>query len=296
MPILNDPASPVSVFAPSVHVLTAEPDAPVPADLSFDAILRHFPGLAEAEAVCWTGSTAAGWGNELSDIDLFVLSDKELELPVDPTMETWPSSDKSGVSWFNWMGRSGDVFFDLQVWPTRALETVLSPFLAAEEPEFCGFTEYLQDFVYRISIGVPLLNTGYFEGARELIGRSSYRRALARTLKTRAENQLNDYAGQLAAGDELSARISALLAAHTTADHCLVLSGDLCRRPKWLLRRLDATPACGMSVAEFRSEVLDGARPGESDGDCATRTARWTLSHLIRVEAEALSVGRADST
>lgn len=290
MDAANTLTEPGPLFAPVVQVLTPEPEKPMPPDLSFSAILKRFPGLAEAEAVCWTGSTAAGWGNALSDVDLYVFSDHELELPVDDTMETWPSSDKSGVRWHNWMGRYGDVCVDLETWPTETLATVLVPYLAADEPEFCGLSENLQDFVYRLSIAVPLKNDAYFDRVRQLIDRSSYRRSLARSLKSLAENQLNDLAGQLASGDVISARFSATLAAYFAADHCLVLAGELCRRRKWLLRRLQATPACGISVDEYRAEVLDGARPGESERDCAVRTARWAQSHLIRVEPQALTL------
>jgi hypothetical protein len=280
---------PGSTFTPVVQVLTPEPRVPTAPDLSFGGILGRFPGLAKADAVCWSGSTAAGWGNALSDVDLFAFSDQELELPVDETMETWPSSDKTGVQWHNWMGRYGDVCVDLEVWPTAALATVLAPYLGPDEPEFCGLSDELQDFIYRLSIAVPLSNNAYFERMRDLIDRSSYRRSLGRSIKTFAENQLTDVAGQLESEDVRTARFSATLAAYTAADHCLVLAADLCRGRKWLLRRLEATPACGITVDEYRAEVLDGARPGESDRDCAVRTARWAQAQLIRVEPQALT-------
>lgn len=280
-----------TAFAPTLQVLTPEPAAPTQPDLSFAAILQRFPGLAESEAVCWTGSTAAGWGNVLSDVDLFVFSDRTIDLPIDDTMEAWASSDKSGMRWLSWMGRYDDVCVDLQVWPTDALATVLEPYLGADEPEFCGLSVDLQDFVYRVSIGVALKDEDYFDRMRVVIRRSSYRRSLARQLKSIAENQLNDVAGQLASGDIMSARLAATLAAYTAADHCLVLAGELCRRQKWLLRRLEATPSCGISVAEYRTVVLDGASNGEPELDCAVRIARWAQSHLIRVESEALSIG-----
>lgn len=276
-------------FAPQIDVLTQQPGSLQVPDLSFEAILGHFPGLAEADAVCLTGSTAAGWGNTFSDIDLFVFSDIDLDLPVDETMETWPGTDRSGIKWFNWMGRYGDARVDLKVWPTDTLSKVLQPYFAEDEPEFSSLGIDAEDFVYRVSIASALKNPQFFAEMRDLLDRSSYRRSLARALKVTAENALTDVAGQLASGDVLSARISAVLSASTTADACLVIAGELCRRPKWLLRRIEATPACGIGVDEYRAVVLDGRLPSETDEQCALRVARWAQSHLVRAEAKILA-------
>jgi hypothetical protein len=271
------------MFNPTVQVIAAQPRDLTPPDLSFDALLKHFPGLAEAEAVCMTGSTAAGWGNSFSDIDLYAFSDKELDLPIDPTMETWPGSDPSGVRWHNWMGVYDDARIDLKVWPTSAIPTLLAPYLNSEI-EFCSVTDNMMDFIYRFSIGIPYKNEGFFQQMKDLLASSSYQRSLARYLKAGVENRLTDVAGQLESGDYMSARVSAMLAADWMTDAALVLSGELCRRQKWLLRRLEKTPQCGIGVDEYRSMILDGARPGESDGDCARRMARWTQSQLVRLE------------
>lgn len=149
-------------FKPTLHVLSEQPRQLQPADRSFEGILRHFPGLAEADAVCFTGSVAAGWGNQFSDIDIYAFSDAKLDLPVDDTMETWPGKDPSGLSWHNWMGRYGDSRVDIQVWPTEALSIALAPCLKGE-PEFFAVQGAVPDFVYRFSIGVPLKNEEFFK-------------------------------------------------------------------------------------------------------------------------------------
>jgi hypothetical protein len=277
------------MFNPTIDVLAAQPRVRRQPDLSFEGILKHFPGLAEAEAVCRTGSTAAGWGNTFSDFDLYVFSDRELDLPVDETMETWPGSDPSGLRWHNWMGVYDDARIDLVVWPTNTLATALAPHLGPEV-EVCTLSDFLQDFIYRLSIGIPLKNEEFFREMWDLLDRSSYRRSLARFMKGWAENCLMDVAGQLDAGDEMSARVSAGLAAAKAADACLILAGELCRREKWLLRRLERKPECGIGVQEYRSVVLNGPRPGESDGDCALRVARWAQAHLVRLDGAFLTV------
>ncbi|MFE0174059.1 hypothetical protein ACFWZ2_17230 [Streptomyces sp. NPDC059002] len=236
-----------------------------------------------------TGSTAAGWGNTFSDIDLYAFADEKLDLPVDPTMETWQSSDPStGVRVTIWMGAYGDQRVDLRVWPTNTLATVLAPYLE-KEVEFCNSSDALQDFIYRLSIGVPLKNPDFFKEMRELLQSSSYGRSLARYLKADAENCLTDVMGQLDSGDYKTARVSAGLAAGFLTDAALTLNGELCRRKKWVLRRLESTPQCGIGVDEYRHMVLDGLRPGESDADCALRVARWTQSHIVRLEDTFLS-------
>lgn len=277
-------------FEPTVTVLASAPAVLAPPDLTYASLRGRFPGLDAAQAVCWTGSTAAGWGNALSDIDLYAFADVEIELPCDDTSETWPRDDRSGVRWSNWMGRYGDACVDLKIWPLDALEAILAPYRSTDEPESCGLSDDMQDFIYRVSIAVALRDDdAFFVRARSAILDSCYNRALARRLKILAENQLNDVAGQLQSGDVSSARLSATLAASTTADHCLLLAGDLCRRPKWLMRRLKARPECGITVEEYRQVVLNGQRPDESEKDCAVRTARWAQEHLVRVEPLALS-------
>ncbi|MEV0460629.1 hypothetical protein [Catellatospora methionotrophica] len=277
------------MFSPALEVLYAQPAVLAPPDVSFDGFLRRFPGLAEAEAVCLTGSIAAGWGNTFSDIDLYAFADTDIDLPVDETMEMWPGKDPAlGLSWNRWIGAYGDNRVDLKVWPTATLAVVLDRYLATEV-EFAATSANFQDFIYRLSVGVPLKNPDFFARMKELLDRSSYRRALARASKTEAENALTDVAGQLHSGDARTARVSATLAAWKMADSSLAFHGEVCRGQKWLLRRLERTPECGITADEYQSVVLDGARPGESNADCARRIARWTQAHLVRLEDQILS-------
>jgi hypothetical protein len=279
----------LEVFAPSVVVLTEQPRVLQPPDLTLDGILGRFPGLAEAKALCITGSTAAGWGNPYSDIDLFAFSDNECELPIDDSVETWRNEDMSGLKRQNWMGRYGDALVDLKIWPTDAPRQALAPFLGGLKPEMTGASYIVQDFIYRMSIARPLFGEDFFTDVRELIASSTYRGALARQLKMIAENRLNDVVGQLRAGDMLGARATSMVAAAHIADCCLVMASDLCRGEKWLLRRMERTPSAGIDVCQYCAEVLDGPRSGESYGDCARRIADWVRTTIARVESAVLT-------
>jgi hypothetical protein len=277
-------------YAPKIDVLTRQPSVLEAPDLSWEALVEHFPGLAAADAVCLTGSVEAGWGNPYSDIDLYAFSDSGLELPDDESVELWPDSDASGVKWMRWMGRYGDTCVDLAVWPLNSVETLLQPYVAAEEPEFCiGVSDAMRDFLYRVSIGRALKGHEQMAELQESLERSSYPRALARLLKVMAENALIDVAGQLEANDVLSARAAAMLAARHATDSCLVLAGDLCRNEKWLLRRLERTQDSGLTPGEYKAQVLDGPRAGEDDAACALRIARWAQAQLVSVEPRALA-------
>lgn len=224
----------------------------------------------------------------MSDVDLYAFSNTELELPVDETAESWRSTDQSGVSYGNWIGRFGDVLVDLKTWPMDAVSRLLAPYLGPEEPEFCDLSENMSDFVYRMSMAVPLKNEEFFAQARRLIERSAFGRSRARGVKTLAENRLIDVAGQLASGDVMSARLTATQVAFMAADFSLILAGQLCNRPKWLMRRLQDTPECGITVEEYRNTVLDGPRDGEPEADYALRVARWAQAQLVRGEPKAL--------
>ncbi|MGC4900446.1 hypothetical protein ACLQ2Y_14035 [Micromonospora echinospora] len=276
------------MFNPSFEVIVAQSKFRQPPDMTFEALLKRFPGLAEADAVCWTGSTAVGWGNVFSDFDLYAFSDRKLDLPMDETAECWPGSDKSGISWDNWMGEYQKARVDLTIWPTGAFATALKPYLE-NEVEFLSSGYTLEDFVYRVSIGIPLKNEAYFQEQWDLLEKSSFGRARVRWLKVGAENALTDVVGQLDAGDQDSALISARMAAFRVVDACLAMHGDYCLNEKWAMRRLRGKPECGIKVEEFQQMVLDGPRPGEANGDCALRMARWAQEHIVRLDGELMA-------
>lgn len=276
-----------SVFAPSVTVLSEQPTELGSPDLSLRGFLERFPGLATVDAVAITGSTAAGFANAYSDIDVYAFIDSLPELPVDDTMEMWDSRDPGGLHCTTWMGRYGNHRVDLKLWPKNTPAIALAPFLEQEEPEFCDVSKMVQDFVYRLSVAKPLSGEEYFAEARTLITSSSYGRALARTLKLDTENRLTDVAGQLKSGDVLSAHLSAIHAAALAADCRLVMAGDYCRGQKWLLRRLGSTPA-GIDPDHYRLMVLNGPRTGESPAECAHRIASWTRAMIAAIEPAVL--------
>ncbi|MFD8754912.1 hypothetical protein ACFV0O_28590 [Kitasatospora sp. NPDC059577] len=275
-------------FAPSLKVLCDQPGELTAPDVSLAGLLAQFPGLAEAKAICLTGSTAAGWANPFSDVDAYAFADTDLDLPVDDTMEMWRSTDESGLTCLTWMGRYGDSRIDLKIWPTDAPAQALAPYLTAEEPEFCESGTVVKDFVYRLSIAKPLKGEEFFEETSRLIASSSYQRALTRTLKIDAENRLTDVAGMLRNDDVKSARIAAMTAAAWIADGALVLAGSLCRSDKWLLRRIEETPASGLTVDGYRTQVLQGPGPGESERDCVLRIANWARTTVTNLEEAAL--------
>jgi hypothetical protein len=275
-------------FAPSMVILTEEPRVLRPPDLSLAGILGRFPGLAKVPALGITGSTAAGWGNPYSDIDIYAFTDGECELPEDDSVESWRSTDPRGLNRINWIGRYDDALVDLKVWPLDAPRRALADFLDGNDPELIEISYMLQDLIYRLSISQPLIGDDFFAQTRSLIATSTYPAALARQLKVNTENRLNDVAGQLQAGDGLGARMSAMSAAGFVTDCCLVLAGNLCRSEKWLLRRLERTPACGITVSEYCSVVLDGPHPGESFTDCARRIANWVRATNIKIESAVL--------
>lgn len=279
----------ISSFEPSVTILVPQPLELELPDLSLDAILGRLPDLAGAEAVGLTGSVIRGWGNTFSDVDVYVFADDDIDLPMDETAEA--SSGREGaLTWTRWIGIYDDWRVDLKVFPTDALTNVLAPYCGPKEPEFGVMQLATADFVYRATIARPLVNGEYFARMRELLDGSSYRRARARSLKGLAENALLDVFGQLRAGDDLSARMAANASAAGVADACLVLAGDICPSPKWLVRRLRDTPEAGITPEEYVRDVLDGPREGESHAACALRVARWTRSHFLRVEEQTLSL------
>src|SRR5256714_7060132 len=237
-------------FAPSVVVLTEEPRVLEPPDLSLDGILRRFPGLAAVEALGITGSTAAGWGNPYSDIDIYAFSDTECELPMDDSVETWRNEDASGLGRVIWMAGYGAALVGLKLWPRAARRRVLASFLDGNDPELIEVGYMMQDFIYRVSVIQPLRGDNFFADTRRLIATSTYPGALARQLKVSAENRLNDVAGQLQAGDTLGARLAAMSAAGFVARSFPGLARGRCPTAKWVLRRLGRAPARGVNVRQ----------------------------------------------
>lgn len=121
----------------------------------------------------------------LSDLDLFAFGDIT-DLPVDESAETWTSGDGSGITWFNGMGRYGDVLADVKIGTIDNLERVLHPFLGDAKPEFCGISHIGEDFICRLTVSLPTKDEQFFNHVKDMIYGSSYGRALARS-KTHAE-------------------------------------------------------------------------------------------------------------
>ena len=55
------------------------------------------------------------------------------------------------------------------MFPTDAFENVLAPYLGPKEPEFAGLELMIADFIYRASIGHPLVNDDYFAAEEQTL-------------------------------------------------------------------------------------------------------------------------------
>lgn len=252
---------------------------------TLDDLLGAYPEFAGATCVFMSGSVTMGWGNESSDIDVFVI-----------TAEPFPTSESNllfieqrvstadPVAWIA-VGELGAFRADIEIWHEAQVEELIERFgRDADAPGRYrgyngpfGFAE--RELFYRLTAGVPLIGEPWWQQRADAILTSDYRLWLAEEVKNAVENRLEDAVGMLKAEDYESA----VLAAHQTLIHSLTALlatyGDFSQQPKWLYRRLCAYTPAEVTVPDAW-RLLSMAGAYESPGEWV-RAATDLASRLV---------------
>src|SRR5262249_32779911 len=113
-----------------------------------------------------------------------------------------------------------------------------------EPPGRSLLTAHAIEFLFRLSIGIPLHGAGWLEATRERLGRSHLRAILLSRAVETAGQSLEDTGGRLGPGDPCSARLPAQRAFRWGVAAVLLQAGPVPPTPRWQARRLrEVAPA-----------------------------------------------------
>lgn len=189
--------------------------------------------INEEYTVYICGSILEGFGNEKSDIDIYVLLD---ELPDELKQEGRIKKNKDNVI--------HNILFDnyrldIEYWTIdklRNLQKVLKHF------ELDGDTIELSedeiDFIHRIKYAVPLINAELFELLKQEIDFDKFNKSLLIKQINLYQNSVEDIEGCLESSDFYTAIMTSKLALDRSIDSLLCSKGETNPRVKWRLRKL----------------------------------------------------------
>lgn len=194
-------------------------------------------------SVYLAGSIVRGWGNEGSDLDVYVIVPQRWHsttaLPV--TMPLTPDTVPLEICYVD--GRRWEVTYWLESQVDQLLARV-----APRDPEdgpakgTLAVPEY--SFLERLTYAEPVLGADWLASRRAEVLGSALRAMLVAQHLDSLDNQTEDAAGMLAAGDLVSAVLAARNAFGYAVDALLAASGEFGYGPKWRARRMiQAAPA-----------------------------------------------------
>ncbi len=218
-------------------------------DSAFDeqTCLRHLEsrGLAREDtlAVLCVGSTARGWANQASDLDIYLITEAAAQprdafpmaVPLSPPAIPAVITHVEGRRW------------ELKYWTDGQVDQMLSKVDRARlEPGSAGdeLAEIEENFIERLVSASPITGTDWLARRKKQTAESTYRAYVMTRSLNKAEGSVEDAQGQLADDDLCCAVLSAHDAMRHTVDAVLESVGCFgSLTPKWRPRRMrDASP------------------------------------------------------
>ncbi|MGW4789933.1 hypothetical protein [Streptomyces sp. NPDC004230] len=254
---------------------------------SLEQFLATYPQFASARCIFVSGSLVEGWGNEKSDVDLFVITDEPL---VPDTASLYLLEDRISASapviWAA-IGELGPFRADIEIWTTRQVDELIGHFERPSGGHFQGWNGTLghteRDFFYRLLTGRPMSGADWWEAKCAALRSSDYQLWLAEDIKVDGENGLEDVVGMLGGGDDASAALAVKAVLQQALLAILAIHGDISPGRKWLPQRVlrQRPPEITWDTAW---EALSMRGAWENPREYARRTADLVHSLFIKVE------------
>ncbi len=225
-------------------------------DLKDLDVLEKLVG-SEDDVVYVSGSRVEGFGNPNSDVDFFIVSDREEPPAVDqPVLQA-------------------GYYVDAEYWKWDVLESMASRFANFDvcSTEVAPFNFSELDLYYRTAIGIPVVNEARFSLLQGRFSKSTFSGVYAAICKSRSEDLLCIALGSLATKDELCALPAARQAAVAASEAFLAEQGEAYPNPKWRFEK--ALRLFGKKSAEYREiwEIQNSG--GRSTEDYVTAVRRF---------------------
>lgn len=229
-------------------------------------------GHSELPSVA-TGSLAAGLGHAFSDIDVYVVTDRETESMTREDDERG-RLDLLRVPWAE---------------AARLLGSAAAFTATADDRDQLSLPEKQLSVLVRLVLGVPLRSTPEFDALRAAVDRGALRRIVMGRHAQQAAIVAEDAAGALATGDAGTALVASRQAVEAACEVVLGCAGDVYQGRKFLWRRLGRA-AAARAVGE-RAYALLAAEPDVGDARAVEAAVLDRLDLTTGLVAECLLRG-----
>lgn len=198
------------------------------------------------------GSVVQGWGNEDSDIDIYLLAyDLPRGYSLEEVHDTRFADGGIPVSSLNIKGRK----IDVEIWTVYQAEQVLG---LVEMPEsersssaLEGLSYFELDFLEKLGHGLSVFGHGEVAAYKHRLVESAWTEMLLEQALILSDIYLEDAVGQLESSDLISSVLSAKLAFGHSVDAIAISSGLIGRSPKWRARRMNLADSRILSPDEY---------------------------------------------
>ncbi|MET8327069.1 nucleotidyltransferase domain-containing protein [Streptomyces sp. NPDC005181] len=205
------------------------------------------------QAAFVVGSSARGWGNKKSDIDIYLVSKEPWSGPemIDVSVPLRPAT----IGWHTFFADNRS--FDLAYWLDDQVDQMMGKVswdafdrVRAASGDALAVKEEI--LLERVTTCLPLIGEDWLTRRRAEVDASAFRSILVTRSLGKADGAVDDSLGQLESGDPHSAVLSARIALHHTVDALLEEQGNYgSEPPKWQARRFRETSPTTLSFAKY---------------------------------------------
>jgi hypothetical protein len=230
---------------------------------------------AGRRCVMISGSRIRGWGNDLSDYDIYVIADRPWQtattssypVALDPAEITADEAVVDGVRW--------DLKYWLDSQVDQLIDRVGRDAFDADPTGARHLGPAELDLLERITHAIAADGAAWLRDRREAVLSSALRAMLVVRQLQLVDLYTEDAAGQLAADDLHSAVLSARLAFGHAVDALMAHHGEIGQRAKWRARRVRAVAAPDLPFEDYWAiETMRAYDPGEP-GDWVREVVTW---------------------
>lgn len=253
-----------------------------PHQFSSDEVSRLLStvGARDDSCVFVSGSLVEGYGNQGSDIDVFVVGER----PGKTVIASLPECDVDVME-------IGGVRYDVEYWSPDAVDKLLERLEALEFDGECYPVHLSPDelqFCHRLRIGIPIAGQERFD---QLIATLATERLLGYIVffaHADYDDAVDDALSALDAGDLRTSITCSRIALEAAIDCCLALRGDTSTKGKWRWRRLSRLEVEPSIIERFWSLwVAAPASEAEQQGGYVEECVSFCSDLLLSEEANA---------
>ncbi|MFF5970036.1 hypothetical protein ACFY7C_00770 [Streptomyces sp. NPDC012769] len=218
------------------------------------AALRDQGALPSSHhCVYLSGSLVRGWGNALSDVDVYVITDEDWSSPTAELGHVALEPDTLPVEIRYVDGRR----WDIEYWRETQIDQVLAKvdWSVLDGSKAAGNRLSSDElyFLERLSYAAAVSGDDWLRERKEQLDKSAMRSVLVARSLNNADTYTQDVIGQLEAGDVESAVLSTKIAFGHAVDALVAAAGEYGLNPKWRARRFRAAAPGLLTFEEYWS-------------------------------------------